>query len=455
MKLKLRSHHRGVGGLASILLCITAGVLLACPPALAQPVDMHGKISAQYRLRTMDDESDEDVYAYGLLDLGDPYKDKVSFHIFGRGAWDVDGDFDQDEAYVFDSIEDTYDDPASGRLYYAYLDVHRVKNISLIRLGRQLVYETPVTLYFDGARVETAEVKELANLKAGAYGGPPVHLYESYENNTEEDMVYGAFVQARPWKGGRVRFDWTHATDDYVYEDDEQDDDLYGVSVWQALHEYFRVRGRYTFYADEARDATGWATFYQPEWDLLVQGSYYELLDTEEVHALEFDPLYGSLFEYHPYWQARLMASKGFGENFMIEGGADMRRLKDEDDMSNFNHEFTRYWGTVYLLDLVEGFELSGTGEVWDSEDQLEYIESWGADLTYRRGRDIKASIGSYYSLYEYDIYLDEEKTEVQTYYAKARYRPETGFNFGASYEYEVDDFDDYQTVQVELGYSF
>jgi hypothetical protein len=324
----------------------------------------------------------------------------------------------------------------------------------MLRVGRQTMYDSPVFVYFDGGRVETAPAKTLGNLQVGAYGGAPVNLYESYENNTQKDSIYGAYVQARPWNGGRMRLDWTHVKDEYLYG--EMTDDFYALGAWQAITPYLQVHGKYTRFEDENHDALGRVTFYSPKWDLMVQGSYYELLEEESNRTVMFDPMYISNREYHPYWQGQLIVYKGLGDNFAAQGGYDQRQLKDDADVSNYNHEFSRYWGSLTMIGVpVDGLEVTGTGEVWDSEDQLEKIESYGADVTYRPARELATSIGAYYYLYKYDYYLDEEKNEVQTYYAKFKYAPKEGFGVGLLYEYEDDDFDDYQTVKVELKYQF
>lgn len=436
-----------------------------CPPALAQAdIDIHGYLSTKYRLRATDEWSDQDIYQYVGLDVGDPLADRITGHLFARGTADIDGRQDTNGFYVFDSITDTYDENFDFRLYYAYLDIHRVANLKKARIGRQIMYDAPVVIYFDGGLAETIEFKSLANFQVGVYGGIPTHLYESYENNTQEDVIGGAFIKVRPWKGGKIGVHWTHVEDEYLYG--KEKNDFYAFEIWQALSQRLRVHAKYTRIEEEDRDVIASASFYDPGQDLMIQGSYYELLETEKNRAVEFDPFYVSAREYFPYRQYRLLASKGIGEHVSVEGGFDMRSLKDEGDRSNYNHEFFRYFAVLYLIDFpVDGLEISGTGEVWDSKDQIEQIESYGGEVSYEFIERAKASLGTYYSLYKYDYYLNKEKDRVQTYYAGLKYSPREGFGFKVNYEYENDDFDDknfkgdevekYQTLKVELKYSF
>jgi len=155
---------------AALGVLIFAAMAGYSPPAMAQ-ADVSGYLSTKYRYRATDAASDQDLYQYLALDLGNPLSSKLTFHFFGRATADLDGHQGGERYYVFDSINDTYDNWYTGRIYYAYLDAHGVANMEVIRLGRQLIYDAPVVLYFDGLRLETAEKRDLLGLKLGAYGG--------------------------------------------------------------------------------------------------------------------------------------------------------------------------------------------------------------------------------------------------------------------------------------------
>jgi hypothetical protein len=412
---------------------------------------IHGYLYSTYRLRFTEDESDQDLFQYVSLDVGDPRKHKVTSHIFARGAYDIDGDQDIDDYYVFDSINDSYDSSFNGRLYYAYLDVHRVERMDLIRVGRQTMYDSPVILYFDGVLTETSEVKSILNTKLGLYGGVPVHLYE---DDSEGDALYGAFVQFRPWVGGRAKLHWIHLEDDNQFG--EENDDHYSFGLWQAINEKFQLFVEYKRLEDKNRDVSLRTTYFNPEKDLMVQCSYYDLLETQEISSIEFDPFFASEFKYYPYWQANLSAYKGLGENWGIEGGFDIRRLKDDADEGDFNHGFTRYFLSLFLLNIPnDSFEISTTAEIWDSENEDEEIQSYGADLSYRVSDKTKTSFGTIYGLYKYDYYRDTEKDEVQTYYMKMKYSVSNQISLDMRYEFEDDDFDEYHLFKLGAMWAF
>lgn len=161
--------------------------------ALAQgeyPVSGYG--STQYRWRQTDDDdygeaTDQDLYGYLSLNFGNPLVNPITGYLFGRLAGDMDGEQEMEEFYPFAEITDTYDNP-SERLYLAYIDLNKIPYLAKVSLGRQMLFDTPVWLYLDGALLETAEARSLLNAQLGVYGGVPAHLYEE---NQENNALYG------------------------------------------------------------------------------------------------------------------------------------------------------------------------------------------------------------------------------------------------------------------------
>jgi hypothetical protein len=409
---------------------------------------VHGSLSLRYRLRWTNDDTDQDLYGLFSFDVGDPETQAVTAHISLRGAVDLDGDRSHSEYYPFYSIEDTFGGSYNWRLYYAYADLHRIPGTGLVRIGRQMVHDTPEFAFVDGARIESEDLTKAA-IRFGAYGGLPTHLYES---SSKGDFIVGAYGSARPWKGGKVRADWMYVRDETRAT--IHNNNLFGVALWQNVARNIELHGRYTALESRNRDLLVRGTWYEPDWDLQLRASYYGLLTKQEALALEFDPYTSSLFEYRPYHQESLFLSKGFGDHFVVDGGIDLRQLKDDDDESVYNHEFQRYFLTPTLSDiLLEGLSLSVTGELWDS-DQNE-ISTLGLDITQRVDEQWRGSIGTYYSLFKYDYLSQREKDDVRTYYARIEYRYNANWRFHAGYEYEDDDYDNYSTLRVGALWSF
>lgn len=408
---------------------------------------VHGFASLRYRARFTDGDSDQDLYETLSLNLGAPDRHRITAHFLGRLTEDIDGHRDQGRFFVFDSITDTYKSNVNGRIYYAYVDVHRLPVLEKIRLGRQTIYETPALAYFDGGQVETQDLWDF-KLKLGGYAGVPVHLFES---SPEGDVLAGAYVQGRPWKGGRARFDYMHASDETTLGVSR--DDLFGAAIWQSLGDHVHLHALYTFLEDRSRDLLLRGTYQQPEWDFRIQGSYYELITAQRDLALEFDPFFSAAFEHSPYRQTRWLASKGLGEHFAVEGGIDLRRLKDLNDEGAFNRDFERYFLTPSVHDFpAKGLSASITGEIWDSRGRD--IRSAGADVSYQFNSKLKTSIGTYYSLYKYDFFADRERDHVQTYYFKVVYKWIRDLRTDLEYEFEDDEFDEYHVLRVGLTWS-
>jgi hypothetical protein len=410
-------------------------------------IPIHGSLTSRLRFRWTDTDHDTDLFETLSLTVGDAERQTVTGYLLARMALDLDGTTHSQGYYVFDSIQDTYTNPITAQLYEAYADIHRVGPVELARLGRQTLYETPVVAFLDGGRVETEDLTGL-KLRFGGYGGIPVHDYES---SPQGDLIAGLYGQAQPWKGGRVRVDWMHVDDENYFGD--FGNDLFGFSAWQDLLERVQLYGQYTRLEEKSRDVTARATWREPDWDLVVQASYYELMTKQTEYAIEFDPFYNTALEYYPYFQARALVGKGFGEYVTVDGGAEARRLKDQSNEGDFNHNFQRFFLTPAVSGLgLKGLSVSLTGEVWKSEDET---WSWGADVAQKCSADLKASVGTYFSLYKYDYYSATERDEVRTYYLKLRYKLAKDLRLDGGYEYEHSSVDTIQTLRVGVIWDF
>lgn len=414
----------------------------AAPTAKTPEGWLRGQLKSRYYLRWTGDDSDNDLVETLVLDAGHADRDPITAHMMGRLSWDIDG-YDP----TFASINDSYGERLDGLLYDLYADVHRVDGFSLLRLGRQSVYETPEFAYFDGGHVTSEEIGDLA-FQAGGYIGSSVHLYESSKTG---DLTAGLYVQARPWKDGRLRIDWMHL------EEEERTlsatDNLFGAGFWQSFGRYVTFETQYSRIEERDRDVLGRLVGRAAEWGLLVQASYYALLRTQGDLVLEADPFYNSLNELRPYDQWSLLAAKDISQQLNLQLAGDLRRLHDEEDAGFYNRDYDHVYGTVRLADFgPDGLSLSGTGDLWDSDDQ--YTESWGADATYEVGKST-ASLGTYYSLYKYDIYSNTERDHVRTYYLRLRHKTSDAVTFEGDYEFEDDDFDQYQRLRLGVTWRF
>ncbi|MEE8148504.1 MAG: hypothetical protein V3T24_12930 [Longimicrobiales bacterium] len=405
---------------------------------------VHGSLITRYRGRHQrGGDQDHDLYAVLDLSIGDSQHDAVSGSLLARVAIDLDGAGDDS---TFDSLQDTDGGSTDTSLYTAYVDVHSIDALNTFRVGRQFMVEAPEFAWFDGMHL--AFEPGGSSLRLGLYGGIPVREYES---SSAGDRLAGAYVEGRPWTGARTRLDWLELRDETELVDHEND--ILGVGVWQSLGASLHLSGEYSRLDAESRDMRFGAAWYPgDEWTL--RASYFRLFTTQRDLALEADPFYDSLREYYPFQQASLLVAKDFGDRWALEGGADVRRVIDEDDVGEFNRDFERGFVTASLLEVLPGeLTLSVTADVWYADDNE--TEAFGAELSRALSESGRISLGTDYSLYKYDFFLDSEKENVRTWYLRWRRRARTGVGLDVPYEFEEDDTDQYNTLRVVVSWHF
>jgi hypothetical protein len=416
--------------------------------AVTAPKDglpVHGSLSMRYRGRSGGGDHDNDLHALLTLDVRDPHRDPWSAHILAGGALDLDDRANPSSPYF--SLQDTRDDPLTGVLYEAFVQSRSVPGLAVVRLGRQSTFDLPAMVTFDGLDVESEELGP-GRIRLGAYGGGLARVYSS---SAAGNAVVGAFAEAVPWEGGTTRLDYMHLEDDTFLG--QHNDDLAQLSLGQGFGPEWRVDGTWSRLENENRDASVRATYTELEGDFTVQAYWYRLFQAQNDLALEIDPFTDVLLEQSPYTEVRLVASKSFDEHFLLEAGADVRRVSSPEDVAEFNRDFERWYATTTFLDLLPSkIALSLTGEIWDAgSDQT---SSWGVDLSREMSQKLKLSLGSYYSLYKYDLFLVSERDDVRTYYVRLRFKGGAAWAWDLRYEHE-DSFDDYDSVRAGMTWSF
>ena len=92
------------------------------------------------------------------------------------------------------------------------------------------------------------------------------------------------------------------------------------------------------------------------------------------------------------------------------------------------------------------------TADRWDDEEQD--TSSLGADVSYGEER-WTAALGTYYSLYKYQLLELDERDDVRTYYVRATRELSASLDFDFLYEFEDDDLETYHTLRVGLLWRF
>jgi hypothetical protein len=404
---------------------------------------LHGSLTSSWRGRWGGDQHDNDLRELLALDYGDAERDAWTARFTGLLAGDLDGDGEG----LFFELQDTLDGALDTQVYDAYVEGHDLGPLETVRLGRQSLWDTPVFVWFDGVTAQT-EARGSDAWQLGAWGGRPVHAYES----SSGDVVGGLYAQASPWEAGRVRMDWMHLVDEE--SSGESSNDLLSLALWQGLGERLQVHGGYTHLDGESRDVTLRGTWTDAEQDLQIQASYYGLLEGQADLALELDPYFETLGALFPYDQARLMAAKRLNERIGLQAGVDLRRVHDSGDVGMFNRDFERFFGTVTLEDVLPAeLVLALTGEVWDGNGSS--IDTWGADLSRAFGEDFTGSVGSAFALYKSDLFATTESENVRTWYTRLRWRSSESTRWDLRYDAEDTDLDWFHMLRVAMTWHF
>ncbi len=414
------------------------------PPVEEEERLVRGQLSTRLVTRATSDDSDVDLWTFLSVDVGDAEEHEFTARFSGRVYADLDGNTGD----VFDGVEDTYDSSIHPRVYDAYAEWHRYDDVPLIRVGRQSDYETPVFLVYDGVRLESREFGD-AGIQFGAYGGISTHQFES---SSSGDLLGGAYVQARPWSGGRARVDFVHAEDKVSIGSLEEN--LLGPSLWQRINDRLRLQGQYTMLSGESRDIDLRANWFDVDSDFTLSATYYQLFETQSANPLEFDTFFESLFDYFPFFRAGLQGSKAFGDQFQLSGGLDVREVEDKSDVGSFNRDVQRYYLTAILDEvLTDDTTLSLTTDLWESDAQD--TQSFGFDVTHAFSEETRGSIGTYYAAYKFDQVLATEREQVRTYYVACDRDLSEDLDLRLSYDFEDAEIDEFHTLRVKLTWRF
>jgi hypothetical protein len=424
-----------------------AAVPAAQDPA-ARALELHGSLALRYRTRWSGHDSDQDLAETLALELGDAARDPLTASLSAEARLDLDGVARRTNSSAFLQLEDTYAGAFAARLYHACVDVHSAGGWETLRAGRQTIVETPETAWFDGVRAETRELGG-ARARFGAYGGVPVQLESGVPAG---DALYGSFAEVRPWSGGRVRADWMHAEDDARLG--PRSDDLLGFGIWQSLWTSLRLEGQYTRLEQRDRDLRLRASWSASDSDLVLRASWYRLLEPQGDLALPLDPFAATLHELEPYEQYGLQLSKSLTRHLQLQAGYDARRVERAQDVGAFNHDYDRASATLGATGMLPwALDASLTGEVWDSQQSR--LRTFGAELARRFDERLDACVGSFYSLYEYDLYQARELDHVRTWYLKLVLDRSAPFRVELRYEFEEDPIDRYHDLRLGATWRF
>ncbi len=415
---------------------------------------LEGYVALSYRARTRGSRNDEDLYGYVSLDIKRPSKRDVSLHVYGRATLDLDGSGDSGRSPFF-SLNDVNGDRFDGKLYEAYVDLEGplapgVLGVNKIRLGRQRIH-AGLSFLVDGGRVDFEKWKSLANLEVSIFGGIPVYLYDTSRTG---DWMAGIDVTMRPFAQTRIDLRYVHIQDNNDWIGSEKIDDYASLTWRQGVGDHARFSVIWNTVGLDTRDIRTRGSLDVPDWDLsiIVSWFYQDKVALEYTTVLDaFVGVIGTSFAYH---QGDIQVTKLFGDNFSIDLGATVRQLANDANESSFNREFYRLWLTLSSHKWpTDELSIAITGEWWDGSD--DQIFTAGTEIDWRPTKELRFTIGSFYSLYKYDLFLVDEREDVTTIFLRARWQVIKNLRLDGRYEYETGDEGNFHSFWAGFTWRF
>lgn len=403
-------------------------------------LELDGRATTDYRARWSDDDDDHDLFSTIYLNLRQKEADTLSATVLGSFNWDI-GSTDGRRDPFFD-IYDTYDHDFQGRLYLLYLDVDDVLlDSSKLRVGRQYIFTTD-PIRFDGAKYEK---RITSDLEFYVFGGTRTSFYSSVHN---DGYVAGSGLRYFPTKWTKLGFDYTRV------DDDDFGNDSYSVSVNQRISPVLQIGGRCRFLEDEIRDYRVRTRVDMAKIDLSAVATYFRQEHTLEQYANEFSSFYKVLGDYHPFEQYGIVIYKGLGENYMLSAGVERREVLEPSDQGPYNREFETYFASVGGTKLFNT-PLRGSVSVgyWDTDTRDE-VTTVGAETGITVRDNIDLDVGTEYAAYKYDLLSQDERADVRTYFAQARYNYSESAYMSCRFEAETNEFDDEPFYTARLRWS-
>ncbi|MBF0352417.1 MAG: hypothetical protein HQM11_15395 [SAR324 cluster bacterium] len=372
------------------------------------------------------------------------------FHFFGENRTDLDPVDPAETAYdPFRDLGDTQE-ASSSYVYEAHFDMNHVMKLNQLRLGRQASTRDG-WIYFDGI---AADLKLSSEWFFTVSGGKSVHYHETTPGS-DVTAIFG--VDYSPLESTKLSLDVLSAKDERTQRKEvtDQNDQMVSLKLQQLFAPGSKGIAKVRWLNGETRDMTlsslnsdlaGFELYFR----------YFRQLLLQQELSNETSLFYDVLGDSNPYHSYDLKVRKEFADNYSLSLGYFARALLDTEDESVFNREYSRAFTVFEVYEfLMENLSLSLTGEQWQSKTYEG--NSGGFDLEYRNGkkRALKVNVGTYFSLYKYEDYLElGERTEVQTQYVKATIPVGEHYKVTGGVEMEQS-LEDYQTMKVEVRRDF
>lgn len=419
-----------------------------------------GYLSARYIYRsayTSDNQwRDQDIFGELRLDVVMPKENRYEFHFFGTARDDFSNNRNQTTFDPLKDIGDTYQASYHGYLYEAHFDINNpFPYCTQIRMGRQAGTRDE-QVFFDGI---AADVRAASSLNLTLYGGAAVHLYE-VNNHWGDDSVAGAGLDYALGSSTRVSLDYLSVKDQQssptTPTTTDLQDQMISLKLWQSFASFMKASVKYRYLNSEPRDLSVRAVSAFPEADIEMNVNYFRQFRTQNELSNELSLFYAVMGTSSPYQSIDVKLRKLFGPHYAVDVGYFKRGLLEENQESALDRDYHRYFMMFEIIDLPkDGLSFTLTGEQWETNGREYSSAGFDVGYAFKNKKNASINVGTYYSLYKYDYYVEQGVREnVQTYYLSGRYPLGKGFAINGGYEYESS-IENYQTLKLGMRYDF
>ncbi|HSA79045.1 MAG TPA: hypothetical protein VLG72_09330 [Nitrospirota bacterium] len=419
-----------------------------------------GYLSGRYVYRsayTSDNQwRDQDIFGELRLDVVMPKENRYEFHFFGTARDDFSDNRNQTTFDPFKDIGDTYQSSYHGYLYEAHFDINNpFRYFTQIRMGRQAGTRDE-QVFFDGI---AADIRAASSLNLTLYGGAAVHLYE-VNNHWGDDTLAGAGLDYAPGSSTRVSLDYLSVKDEQTSPTTpattDFQDQMISLKIWQSFASFMKASAKYRYLNGEPRDLSVRAVSAFPEADIEMNVNYFRQFRTQNELSNELSLFFAVMGTSSPYQSIDVKLRKLFGAHYALDVGYFKRSLLEENQESAFDRDFSRTFLLFEIIDLPkDGLSFTLTGERWETNGREYSSAGFDVGYAFKNKKSASINVGTYYSLYKYDYYIEEGlRQNVRTYYLSGRYPLGRGFSINGSYEYESS-IENYQTLKLGMRYDF
>ena len=399
---------------------------------------------------------DQDIFGELRLDVVMPKENRYEFHFYGTARDNISANRNQTIFDPLKDIGDTYQSSYQGYVYEAHFDINNpFEYITQIRMGRQAGTRDE-QVFFDGI---AADIRAASTLNLTLYGGAAAHLYE-VNNHWGDDTVAGAGLDYTLGSSTRVSLDYLSDKDVQSYPTasttTDVHDQMISLKLWQSFDSFMKALVKYRYLNGEPRDLSVRAVSTFPETDIEMNVNYFRQFRPQNELSNELSLFYAVMGTSSPYQSIDVKLRKFFGLHYAVDVGYFKRGLLEENQESDLDRDYSRTFMMFEIIDLLkDGLSFTVTGEQWKTNGR-EY-SSAGLDVGYafKNKKSASINVGTYYSLYKYDYYIEEGlQQNVRTYYVNGRYPLGSGLSINGSYEYESS-IENYQTLKLGMRYDF